>query len=91
MGCQVNCQSGAWGALTQYSLVVTAITLILGLMLINSSGKKSTTVKKPAMSFTSFRYGNHLNVPDILFGNGNQVKKIMNNKMLNKAPVFLVC
>lgn len=38
MGCHISCQNGAWGILTQYSLVVTAITLI-------PSGKKSTTVK----------------------------------------------
>lgn len=38
MRCHANCQSGAWGILPQYSLVVTAITLI-------PSGKKSTMVK----------------------------------------------
>lgn len=76
--------------LTQYLLAVAAITFNLVLMHINSGGKMSTTVKKTAMFFTSLRYGNHLKVQVVLFGNvlgnGNKVKKIMNQAVLSKAP-----
>lgn len=76
MARQLNCQSDAWGVLTQYSLAVTAFTLILLLMLLSSSGKKFTTVKTAAMSFTSFRYKNHRKVLDVIFWNGNNLKKL---------------
>lgn len=98
MGCQVNCQSGAWGVLTQYSLAVIAITLVLELMLINSGGKVSHCPKKYNIKHTQHCHCLLLNLEIGMISRcircvtleWKQSQEITNNKMINN-PVFVVC
>lgn len=80
MECHINCQSGAWGVFTQYSLVVTAISLI-------PSGKNSITIKNLPCLLIHLHIGMIQSMRSIVLKWKQQ--KTVNNKMSNKICMFL--